>query len=246
MVGTSGAHALCFDPLGRYLILPGVGLFDRFGNERSSRWSSLPFTAARCVADRSGHVFVSGAPPDATGLPVGEYGPRGNLIRAFTPPLGGSPLPALAIDLAPDACTLYYGAFLGDGIGRFNVCTRTPGPSFAAYRYTDDLRVLPQVGLIVTTDDGGILVSPSSVVLRTFHSPTSSTSDSLRWMSLDPGARSFWMSGTRGVIQFDIASGRMRSLWCVSAVVFDTTGCTALLPGAAGPIAVYPGLLRGR
>src|SRR5450755_3753172 len=32
VAGTSGAYGLCFDPNGTRLVVPGVGLFDRFGN----------------------------------------------------------------------------------------------------------------------------------------------------------------------------------------------------------------------
>src|SRR3954447_9856365 len=55
MAGTANATAICVDPSGRHLILPGAGLFDRSGQSVASRWASVT-NRARCVADGFGHV----------------------------------------------------------------------------------------------------------------------------------------------------------------------------------------------
>ena len=230
--GTSGSNALCFDPSGAHLILPGVGLFDSSGNPLPSHWASVS-GAAHCVADRLGDVYVSGGSTTS----FQKYDLNGDPLQTFTvPPTFGD---GLAIDLAPDGCTIYYGSWnetppagagAPTGIGRFDACTGTQLPAFSSEPFTDDLRVLPDSEVLVTADAAGGLEDVSGQFVRGY-SPGPPVGDHLRFMSLDPDGKSFWMSGL-GVVRYDIATGKLLSEWGISPSGSATAG---------GPIAVYPG-----
>jgi len=231
--GTLGATAMCFDPSGGHLILPGVGLFDSSGNPLASNWASVT-DAGRCVADGFGDVYVSSEASDS----ITKYDLTGDLIQTFTPAIYGGGIFPWGIDLAPDECTIYYGAFQDSFNGRFNVCTNTQGPTFSnnsIENSPDDLRVLPNGQILVTTDVGGLLYDASGSVLREYV-PGIPISNDLRSMSLDPDGTSFWMSGAYGVVHYDINSGSLLSMWCRFS--FGVGNCTG--PSAAfGLAAVY-------
>jgi hypothetical protein len=227
--GTAGAEGLCFAADGSRLVLLGVGLLDQAGDVLPSAWSSIT-SGNRCVADRLGHVYVSGM-----GTALAEYDIEGNLIRTFELPFVGSGIGPMAIALAPDQCTIYYGMFNevsspDNGIARFNVCTNAADPPFNGYQFTDDLRVLPDHEVLVTTDSGALLFDPAGQQVRTYF-PGIPVSNRLSTMSLDPDGTSFWMGGAGGVVRYDIGTGTLRAEigWGVTPAI------------ASGPIAVYPG-----
>ncbi len=85
------------------------------------------------------------------------------ILRILEPgkPLRAITIPGLGdinggIDLAADQCTLYY-LHKYTTIKRFNVCTETPLPDFASVFSPQDVRVLP---------DGGVLVAAYQAVFR--------------------------------------------------------------------------------
>jgi hypothetical protein len=232
--GTSAATTLCFDPSGRHLILPGVGLFDSSGNLQPSKWASVTGgVATRCVADGFGDVYVGGLPTGSGSTetwPITKYDLKGNSIRTFTVTSDGGQGP-LAIDLAPDQCTMYWDLFNNLlGIGRLNVCTNTqeaPFTSFSLFNF-DDLRVLPDWRVIATLDCGGTLFDASGQGGSAFPSNYSAAPcPGLRAMSLDPDNTSVWMSSpfksaltfTNGVWRFDINSGQLLSGWAASGSI---------------------------
>jgi hypothetical protein len=241
--GTSGAVQLCLDPSGKHLILPGVGLFDSSGRLVSSKWSSIAAVYdVRCVADGLGDVYVSApAVQQGSTWPIMKYDIQGDLLQTFSVAAYANTLEADGIDLAPDECTMYYGSWNGGApseVGRFNVCTNTQEPPFVSYSFTDDLRVLPNWSMIVTTDWGGSLWDASGDLVQSYRPPDYTVGTTLRSMSLDPDGTSFWMGGGLGVARYDIGSGQMLSLWCT-----DSPLCTAV--PATGPIAVYSPPLVG-
>lgn len=222
---TSGASVLCFDPSGQHLILPGVGLFDSSGNVLPSHWASVT-GGYHCVADRLGDVYVSSG-SSSTGWVVTKYDLEGKALQTFDLALSGG-APPLGIDLAPDGCTLYYGAW-ASGAGRLNVCTRPPTQESALTSYLDDVSVLPSGQILTAIDYGYQLYDASGDPIREYGPNYSLGVPSL---SLDPDHTSFWIAGGSGassplVLRFDIGSGRLLSQW----------------PGA-GPVAVYSGRFR--
>jgi hypothetical protein len=239
--GTAGANAICFDPSGSHLILPGVGLFDGSGNPVASSWASVA-NGDRCVADGLGHVYVSAQTPAYS---ITKYDITGHALQTF--PITDPESHALAIDLAPDECTIYYGSFFaapGGAIRRLNGCTGDFDPTpFNTEAFVDDLRVLPDRSVIVTDDTsrGARLYDASGQFVRSYRPPNcsgGSCTDSLRTMALDPDEQSFRMcclaftpTGPQQVLQFDVAGGTMESQWTPA--------------GGAGAIAVYDPPLVG-
>lgn len=230
LAGSYGATALCFNPSGGRLVVPGVGLFNRSGHELLSHWASDP--VGSCVVDGSRHVYVAQTSPVWS---IAKYNLRGHLLQTFTVAntLGYN----LAIDLAPDECTIYYGGWSGNPagqVGRFNVCSGTQQAPFASYSFTNDLRVLPDWKVLLVNDAAGQLWNASGHPVRAY-SPGIPIGDGLRYASLDPDGVSFWMSGA-GVVRYNIHSGALLSEW---------GNTIANGPTAGGPIAVYSPPLLG-
>jgi hypothetical protein len=139
----------------------------------------------------------------------------------------------LAIDLAPDECTLYYtGWNLLSGISQFNVCTNTPESTSSDQVLFDDLRVLPNWQILTIGDGSATLRDPSGTVLRSW-GPSTFTFNSLRTVSLNPDAMSFWTGG-EVVSQVDLNSGQLLEEW---ASTVDST--TSAFSNYSPFIAVY-------
>lgn len=215
---TSGSDGLCFDPSGRHLIVPGVGMFDVQGNALPSQWATATAADHDCVADGVGHVYIGTNTP--AGSSINQYDLEGDLIRTFpAAPTGGSTGgQPLSIDLGPDECTMYYDAENSGWpqIGRFNVCTSTQETPFASDlndTVFDDLRVLPNWQVAATFDTHGVLFDASGAPIGVY-APSSPFTDSLRNMSLDPDGTSLWICCSGGDInRFDITSGSLLSQW---------------------------------
>jgi hypothetical protein len=149
---------------------------------------------------------------------------KGNLLQTFPIDyLAGTPL---AMDLAPDECTMYYGAY-GAAVNQsdeYNVCTNTPG-SQTGGMLIDDLRVLPNWDVLTTSDFGAGLTGPGQASM-TYAVPLTNIG-SLRTMSLDPDGTSFWVCCAPenfqppappvfNTYEFDISSGQLLAHWSVS------------------------------
>jgi hypothetical protein len=225
--GTLGAGAMCFNPNGTRLVLPGVGLFDNSGNLLPSNWSSVP--AGRCVADGFGHVYV--ATRRSLVWTITKYDIMGNVLHTLYP-TSISGIGPFAIDLAPDECTAYYGDWaetplngVSVGIGRFNVCTNTQQPFFGGSSFVDDLRVLPYGEVLTTDDPYANLYDASGAGIRSYYPGGAifQNGDSLRTLSLDPDGTSFWVCCTyvrsdplprpNKIFRFDINSGQLLASW---------------------------------
>ena len=222
--GTAGATNLCFDPSGKHLIVPGAGLFDNAGNLLSSNWAAVTNDGSDCVADGFGNVYTSTEMPDSSWI-ITKYDLNGTIRQTF--PIAFRAATPLAMDLAPDECTMYYVAFATDanGMGPFNVCTKTQG-STKGWDLNDDIRVLPNWQLLRLYDNGAGLFDTSGQLLQSYSPPD--RSGHLRTMSLDPDGTSFWMcceldpSSTPNVFdvwRFDISSGRLLAHWPASGSV---------------------------
>lgn len=217
--GTSSATALCFDRSGRHLIVPGAGLFANSGAELQSSWGTNT-SVQRCVADATGAVYASEGTTGTGTESIVKYTRRGSVLETF--PLSASEHAPLAIALAPDQCTIYYGSFttLPTGaIGRLNVCTNTSESNFINDAFVDDLSILPN-GRVVTVDDAQAQLwnRHGTTVLQTYTPPDKVTS--LRSVSQDPDGTSLWLCCDLGqVMRFDIRSGALLASWPASSVL---------------------------
>jgi hypothetical protein len=217
--GTAGARVICFDPSGRHLILPGIGLFDSSGNLLASDWASVPIAGVNCVADGFGKVYADG--PDS---PITKYDLKGEALQTFNV-VGGV---QFAMDLAPDECTMYYSAWIAPlgFAGPFNVCANTQ-ESANSWQLRDDLRVLPNWQVLLLGDYGARLVDTSGQSIRGYGPPVPGFGD-FRNLSLDPDGTSFWACCnvnfaihpnppyTLDVFRFDTNSGHILAEWPLS------------------------------
>jgi hypothetical protein len=206
--------ALCFDPSGDHMIVPGVGLFDSSGNLLPSNWASVT-GVQRCVADGLGHVYViNPAVPGGTPATMKKYGVRGNLIRTMDAvmPTGVGPW---GMDIAPDECTIYYAIWQGTaGISRFNACTDTQLSLFNNWTFANDVKVLPDWQVLTLDDPAATLWDASGQHVRDFTPPPATLGTGLRSLGVDPSGTSFWMAGGLGLGRFDVATGNQLALWC--------------------------------
>ena len=231
--GTSAASGGCFDPSGEHLVVPGVGLFNSSGQLLRSKWGTDP-AAGSCVADAFGNVYIAGA-VSATDWTVTKYDISGKVTSTFDLAGGGGD-PPVAIALAPDECTLYYGDWQDQlGLGRFNVCTGEQEPALSAFQFTDDLGVLPSGQILIASDESVALLDASGAPDGGFSPPPDQAAQWLRVVSPDPGGTSFWACCDLPpappfvpdqIFQFDLASGQVLAQW--------STGSQGLL-GVYGP-----------
>jgi hypothetical protein len=238
---SSGATSLCFDPAGQHLVVPGVGLFDRSGNPLPSNWATVTNGNA-CVADQFGDVYVSGG-SSTTGSTITKYDLKGGLLQTFNVASSGNP--PLAIDIAPDQCTIYYGQWSDvDGIDRFNACTNHPESAFNGFQFVDDLRVLPNGQVLVASDGAALLYDSSGQLTQRYVPPPPGfIYTSVRSVSLDPDGSSFWMccspldsSGQLDVSRLDLKSGTLLAQWAPR----KGDGAIAVY-GPSAPAATNPG-----
>ncbi len=216
VAGTTGAGPICFDPDGAHLIAPGVVHIDYH--------AALPSCLAR---DTLNSVPYS----------ITKYDINGNVLQTFN--ISDREFHSLAIDLASDQCTIYYGSWgvPGNMINRLNTCTSTTGTPFNGDSFVDDLRVLPDGRVIALDDSYAQLYDASGQTIQQKYTAPIDT-DALRTMSLDPDGSSVWLccgadrSGAVHVYRFDIASGQLLSDWSPSGT-------------AGGSIAVYAPPLVG-
>ena len=233
-VAAPGAAALCFDPSGDHLIVPGAGLFDRFGHAQPSNWASVT-NIGRCAADGLGHVYLSSEQPSSDNWILTEYSLTGHPIRTLGLSVAG--LGPLAVSLAPDECTMYYAAYAGPvQAGRFNVCTNTQlAPLIAApFSLTDDVSVLPNWDFLTEGDGNVGLFDQNAQPIRFWTGNGIDLSD-MRTLSLDPDGTSFWAGGFV-IDQVDLGSSQILEHW---------RPASSGIPASESTIAVYGPPLLG-
>jgi len=207
----------------------GEGMaFDAAGNLYVARWcvgmclgggnsvevfssNGLPAGLFGSGYDCSPHAIVF----DATGTAyVGQAGCTGAILK-FAP--GQPPVSysvawetqgSFWIDLAPDRCTMFYTSW-GRHVKRFNVCMGLQLPDFTVAPLpgiTQDLRVLPDGGVLVSTGEVVSRLNAAGIVVQTYQIP----GEGSLWSGLelvDDGT--FWAGNyfSSNVYRFDLATG---------------------------------------
>jgi hypothetical protein len=113
------------------------------------------------------------------------------------------------MDLGADGCTMYYTSF-GSNVKRYDVCGNTQLADFNAAPLpggnAQDLRVLPDGGVLVSSGEVVVRMNSSGVVTQTYRVPGEST----LWSGLDlAGDGTFWVGNyfTSNVYKFNLADG---------------------------------------
>jgi hypothetical protein len=124
------------------------------------RIASLPRPELRgmdLTVDRAGNIYVRAT--DRSEDYLVAFDPTGGLRAVHPLGSGYSSLGAGRrglLDLAADQCTLFLTRY-NQIVRRFNVCTASFGPDFATVWLADDLRILPDGGVLVATARSGRL-----------------------------------------------------------------------------------------
>jgi len=220
----------------RSVLLPtvagtGEGMaFDPSGNLYVTRWRSDSmgitgnavemFSSLGLSLGAVGHSFDCDPHAilfDATGNSyVGQAGCRRSLLK-FVPSeafptefmVAEDNLGVFWIDLAPDACTMFYTSY-GPNVKRFDVCTGIQLPDFNAAALpggeAQDVRVLPDGGVLVSSGQVIARLDASGAAIQTYDVP----GEDALWAGLDlVGDGSFWAGNYRSsnVYKFDVATG---------------------------------------
>jgi outer membrane protein assembly factor BamB len=113
------------------------------------------------------------------------------------------------MDLGADGCTMYYTSF-GPNVKRYDVCGNTQLANFNAAPLPggagQDLRVLPDGGVLVSSGQVIARLNGSGVVTQTYQVP----GEGALWAGLDlVGDGTFWVGNyyTSNVYQFNLADG---------------------------------------
>jgi hypothetical protein len=131
------------------------------------------------------------------GVPVAEYMVAPDLQGAFW------------IDLGADGCTMFYTSF-GPNVKRFDTCGNVQLPNFNVAPLPggmgQDLRVLPDGGVLVSSGEVIVRLNSRGAVVQTYHGPVEDT----LWAGLDLGEDgTFWVGNYRSsnVYKFNLATG---------------------------------------
>jgi hypothetical protein len=113
------------------------------------------------------------------------------------------------LDLAADGCTLFYTSW-GPNVKRFDACTGVQLSNFNVAPLpggdTQDLRVLPDGGVLVSNGEFIVRLNAAGVVVQTYQGPPENT----LFAGLDlVGDDTFWVANyfSSNVYRFNLASG---------------------------------------
>jgi len=147
---------------------------------------------------------------------VGQGGCRGSILKfvsSQTDPIEFMVAPdnlgAFWIDLAPDGCTMFYTSF-GPNVKRFDTCAGVQLADFNAAPLpggiAQDLRVLPDGGVLVSSGQVIARLDASGVLVQTYEVP----GEGALWAGVDlMGDGTFWAGNyfSSNVYKFDLATG---------------------------------------
>lgn len=212
----------------------GEGMaFDAAGNLYVTRWCydstcsmgntverysplGLPYGTFGSAYDCSPHTILFDG---ADAAYVGLAGCSGNIVRLVggettaTFPVAPENQGTFWMDLAPDRCTMFYTSS-GPNVKRYDVCAgvqlanfnRAPLPG----GITQDLRVLPDGGVLVSSGEVIARLNASGTLVQTYGVP----GEESLWSGLElAGDGTFWVGNywTSNVYRFDVATGAVRA-----------------------------------
>lgn len=178
-----------------------VSKFDNLGDFLGLFGSGYNTDPESIVPDAVGNLYVGQADGSRQVL---KFDPAGNLLATYSPATEDRGTDW--VDLAADQCTLYYTSE-GSHIKRFNVCTNTQLPDFAALPASPAyaLRIRPNGEVLVAASTEAIRLDATGNVIQTYPLGTFE----LFALNLDPDGTSFWTGdlSTGQIFRVDIASG---------------------------------------
>ncbi len=167
---------------------------------------------------------------------VWNFDASGNRVRQYTVAVENSGIDW--IDLAADQRTLYYTSY-GPSIKRFDLVANVQLPDLVTnLAESQALRLLPNGGLLVGTEQGIYRLDDVGNLLQTYLEPSVYTWSGI---SLDPDGHTFWALGSPAVVfHFDLASGAVLASFRVddvgnAASLLLKGEVTAALSGPAAP-----------
>ncbi len=138
------------------------------------------------------------------------------------------------IDLASDGCTMFYTSW-GPDVKRFDVCANAQRPDFNLAPLlggeTQDLRVLPDGGVLVSSGNVVARLDATGALVQTYVVP----GPTRYWAGLDlVGDGTFWAADyySSNVYRFDLASGAVLSSFNTGTPSFTAVGVAVVKPGS--------------
>jgi hypothetical protein len=209
-IGTFPVVPTCFSPDGRFLLVPGGGLFDDFGDPLPSQWS-LDKPGGGCAVDNSGQVYVAAGPSgwgprgrwsgEAWGT-IEKFNLTGELLATYTVSDDGELYGPQVVDLAlaPDGCELLYVNYGGQRVNRYDPCTETQETPIGRVYQASELLVRPNGQILVAGETRVELLGPAGESLRSWTFPIARPGQGghlyPRSLALDPDGVSAWMEAT--------------------------------------------------
>jgi len=184
-----------------------VEVFSNMGLPAGTFGSGYDCSPHAIVFDRAGTAYVGQA--GCSGAIMKFAAGQAPVAYHVAPDNQGS----FWIDLAPDNCTMYYTSW-GPNVKRFNVCLGTQRPDFNVVGLpggaTQDLRVLPDGGVIVSSGEVIVRLNAAGVQTQTYQIP----GETSLWSGLElVGDGTFWAGNylSSNVYRFDLATGAVRA-----------------------------------
>jgi outer membrane protein assembly factor BamB len=200
-------------------IANSVEMFTNMGLPAGRLGSGYDCAPHAIVFDAAGAAYVGLA--GCSGAIVKLAG--GQIVASF--PVAPDNQGAFWIDLAPDGCTMFYTSW-GPNVRRYDVCrgaqlsnfNRAPMPGA-----TQDLRVLPDGGVLVSSGDVVARLDAGGTLVRTYQVP----GEAALWSGLDlNGDGTFWAGNylTSNVYRFELATGAVRSRFNTNSPAHTVVG----------------------
>jgi outer membrane protein assembly factor BamB len=184
-----------------------VERFNSLGISTGTFGSGYDCSPHAIVFDRAGAAYVSQA--GCTGAILKFVGGKPVASFPVAPEMQGS----FWIDLGADGCTMFYTSY-GPNVKQYDVCAAVQLPNFNVATMpggaTQDLRVLPDGGLLVSSGQVIARLDASGVLVQTYSIP----GEPSLWSGLDlVGDGTFWAGNYEAstVYRFDLATGAVRA-----------------------------------
>ncbi len=213
-------------------VLDNTGLYVR----DFPRYSANSFLVI--AFDRAGNSYTD-APSGSQGN-IAKTTPAGDLITTFLLPVHDPRFSVNSIDLAADQCTMYYTSF-GKRVLRYDVCRDVALPDLASSLpgiSAEQLRILPDGGVLVAMVDRVVRLSSSGLVVHTYALPGEQ-----QWtnVALNVDGQSFWATSFDKAYLFNLEAGTLigsfqsSDYWFNAIAVVGEPRAATAGPGTAIP-----------